>query len=253
MTNIYNKNVMNKFGQIKSNIESLMTKSYGKNSFKTNMKSFKNHVIENEKLAEAYFLYDELSKKKGLSKEIVDDYVNECIETIKDILTTEDKKIKEINMWVSEGLKNDSDNNYTDIDTVVYNNSVRNLEEVLECKNNIKKLLGENKEDVKINESVNIPLSSMLKIATNTFNKEYGDISEEDKKELKALLSLSKTELVEEIVNSKSIVLEKLTEKINESNDEDLHEKVNQTINHINESEISLTSLYKLKQLEHGL
>lgn len=29
---------MNKFGQIKSNIESLMTKSYGKNSFKTNMK-----------------------------------------------------------------------------------------------------------------------------------------------------------------------------------------------------------------------
>ena len=183
MTNIYNKNVMNKFGQIKSNIESLMTKSYGKNSFKTNMKSFKNHVIENEKLAEAYFLYDELSKKKGLSKEIVDDYVNECIETIKDILTTEDKKIKEINMWVSEGLKNNSDNNYTDIDTVVYNNSVRNLEEVLECKNNIKKLLGENKEDVKINESVNIPLSSMLKIATNTFNKEYGDISEEDKKE----------------------------------------------------------------------
>ena len=98
-------------------------------------------------------------------------------------------------MWVSEGLKNNSDNNYTDIDTVVYNNSVRNLEEVLECKNNIKKLLGENKEDVKINESVNIPLSSMLKIATNTFNKEYGDISEEDKKELKALLSLSKTEL----------------------------------------------------------
>ena len=88
MTNIYNKNVMNKFGQIKSNIESLMTKSYGKNSFKTNMKSFKNHVIENEKLAEAYFLYDELSNKKGLSKEIVDDYVNECIETIKDILTT---------------------------------------------------------------------------------------------------------------------------------------------------------------------
>ena len=80
---------MNKFGQIKSNIESLMTKSYGKNSFKTNMKSFKNHVIENEKLAEAYFLYDELSKKKGLSKEIVDDYVNECIETIKDILSVD--------------------------------------------------------------------------------------------------------------------------------------------------------------------
>ena len=49
---------MNKFGQIKSNIESLLTKSYGKNAFKTNMKSFKSHIIENEKLAEAYFLYE---------------------------------------------------------------------------------------------------------------------------------------------------------------------------------------------------
>ena len=244
---------MNKFGQIKSNIESLMTKSYGKNSFKTNMKSFKSHIIENEKLAEAYFLYDELSKKKGLSKDIVDDYVNECVETIKGILTTESAKLKEVNMWVSEGLKTDSDNNYTNIDTVVYGTSIKNLEKVLECKNTIKKLLGETEEVTKVTESVNIPLSSMLKIATNTFNREYGDISEEEKKELKNLLSLSKTELTEEITISKGVVLKKLTEKVNESNDEDLNNRVNETINRINESEISLTSLYKLKQLEHGL
>ena len=168
---------MDKFGQIKSNIESLMTKSYGKNSFKTNMRSFKSHIIKNEKLTEAYFLYDELSKKKGLSKDIVDDYVNECIEKIKDILTTESTKLKEVNMWVSENLEKETINQYSDIDTVVYINSVRKLEEVLECKNNIKKLLGETKE------------------------------------------VLNKTE----------------------------------TINRINESEISLTSLYKLKQLEQGL
>ena len=244
---------MNKFGQIKSNIESLLTKSYGKNTFKTNMKSFKSHIIENEKLAEAYFLYDELSKKKGLSKDIVDDYVNECVETIKGTLTTESAKLKEVNMWVSEGLKTDSDNNYTNIDTVVYSTSIKNLEKVLECKNTIKKLLGETEEVTKVTESVNIPLSSMLKIATNTFNREYGDISEEEKKELKNLLSLSKTELTEEITISKGVVLKKLTEKVNESNDEDLNNRVNETINRINESEISLTSLYKLKQLEHGL
>lgn len=244
---------MNKFGQIKSNIESLLTKSYGKNAFKTNMKSFKSHIIENEKLAEAYYLYDELSKKKGLSKDLVDDYVNECVETIKGILTTESTKLKEVNMWVSEGLKTDSDNNYTNIDTVVYSTSIKNLEKVLECKNTIKKLLGETEEVTKVTESVNIPLSSMLKIATNTFNREYGDISEEEKKELKNLLSLSKTELTEEITISKGVVLKKLTEKVNESNDEDLNNRVNETINRINESEISLTSLYKLKQLEHGL
>jgi len=244
---------MNKFGQIKSNIESLMTESYGKGSFKNHMKSFKKNVIENEKLAEAYFLYDELSKKKGLSKDIVDDYVNESIETIKNIIVSESKNLKELNMWISENVTKNVTNEYSDIDTVVYSKSVKNLEKVLECKNNIKNLIGQNSENATVSESLNIPLSSMLKIATNTFNKEYGNISEEDKKELKNLLSLNKSQLSEEISKSKEIVLEKLSEKVTESNDEDLKQKVTQTIERINETKDSLVSLYKLRQLEQGL
>lgn len=244
---------MNKFGQIKSNIESLMTDSYGKGSFKNHMKSFKKNIIENEKLAEAYFLYDELSKKKGISKDIVDDYVNESIETIKNIIVSESKNLKELNMWISENVTKNVTNEYSDIDTVVYSKSVKNLEKVLECKNNIKNLIGQNSENVTVSESLNIPLSSMLKIATNTFNKEYGNISEEDKKELKNLLSLNKSQLSEEITKSKEIVLEKLSEKVNESNDEDLKQKVTQTIERINETKDSLVSLYKLRQLEQGL
>lgn len=244
---------MNKFGQIKSNIESLMTDSYGKGSFKNHMKSFKKNIIENEKLAEAYFLYDELSKKKGLSKDIVDDYVNESIEKIKNIIVSESKNLKELNMWISENVTKNVTNDYSDIDTVVYSKSVKNLEKVLECKNNIKNLIGQNSENVTVSESLNIPLSSMLKIATNTFNKEYGNISEEDKKELKNLLSLNKSQLSEEISKSKEIVLEKLSEKVTESNDEDLKQKVTQTIERINETKDSLVSLYKLRQLEQGL
>ena len=244
---------MNKFGQIKSNIESLMTDSYGKGSFKNHMKSFKKNIIENEKLAEAYFLYDELSKKKGLSKDIVDDYVNESIEKIKNIIVSESKNLKELNMWISENVTKNVTNEYSDIDTVVYSKSVKNLEKVLECKNNIKNLIGQNSENVTVSESLNIPLSSMLKIATNTFNKEYGNISEEDKKELKNLLSLNKSQLSEEISKSKEIVLEKLSEKVTESNDEDLKQKVTQTIERINETKDSLVSLYKLRQLEQGL
>ena len=217
------------------------------------MKSFKKNVIENEKLAEAYFLYDELSKKKGLSKDIVDDYVNESIETIKNIIVSESKNLKELNMWISENVTKNVTNEYSDIDTIVYSKSVKNLEKVLECKNNIKNLIGQNSENATVSESLNIPLSSMLKIATNTFNKEYGNISEEDKKELKNLLSLNKSQLSEEISKSKEIVLEKLSETVTESNDEDLKQKVTQTIERINETKDSLVSLYKLRQLEQGL
>jgi len=244
---------MNTFGQIKSNIESLLSESYGKSSFKNHMKSFKKNILENKKLAEAYYLYDELSNKKGMSKDILDDYVNESFETLKSILKSQESKLKEVNMWVSENLTKDVNNSYSDIDTVIYNTSVKNLEKVLESKNRIKKSLGETIKPKTVNETINLPLSTMLKISTNTFNKEYENISEEERNELKQLLSLNKKQLVEEIEKSKSVVIEKLTTKLNESTDDELTEKVNQTISKINESEISLVSLYKLKQLESGL
>jgi len=244
---------MNKFGQIKSNIESLMTESYGKSSFKNHMKSFKKNILENKRIAEAYFLYDELSKNKGLSKDIVDDYVNESIETIKNIVSSNTEKIKEINMWVSENVKTQSENNYKDIDSVVYNSSVKNLEQVLESKNRIKNTISKKEVAKTVSESVNIPLSSMLKSATNTFNREFGNISEEEKQELKTLLSLDKKSLTEEIEKSKLVVIEKLNTKLNESTDDELTEKVEKTIEKINESEVSLVSLYKLRQLEQGL
>jgi len=244
---------MNTFGQLKSNIESLLSESYGKPSFKNHMKSFKKNILDNKNLSEAYYLYDELSKKKGMSKDILDDYVNESFDTLKSILKTQESNLKEVNMWVSENLTKGVKNSYSDIDMVIYNTSVKNLEKVLESKNRIKKTLGESVKTNSINEIVNLPLSTMLKITTNTFNKQYENISEEEKNELKQLLSLNKKQLVEEIEKSKSVVIEKLTTKLNESTDSELSEKVNQTISKINESETSLISLYKLKQLEVGL
>jgi hypothetical protein len=244
---------MNTFGQLKSNIESLLSESYGKPSFKNHMKSFKKNILDNKNLSEAYYLYDELSKKKGMSKDILDDYVNESFDTLKSILKTQESNLKEVNMWVSENLTKGVKNSYSDIDMVIYNTSVKNLEKVLESKNRIKKTLGESVKTNSINEIVNLPLSTMLKITTNTFNKKYENISEEEKNELKQLLSLNKKQLVEEIEKSKSVVIEKLTTKLNESTDSELSEKVNQTISKINESETSLISLYKLKQLEVGL
>jgi len=244
---------MNEFGQIKSNIESLMVESYSKSSFKEHAVSFKKNIIDNVKLAEAYFLYDELSKNKGLSNDILDDYISESIEIIKKIVVSEKNKIEEVNVWLSENLSKSVTNSYIDIDTVVYSNSIKNLEKVLECKNNIKKLLGKEIKHENVYESFNIPLSSMISIATNTFNREYGNISEEEKKELKSLLLLNKGELSEEIIKAKKVVLDKLSEKVNESKDVELNDQVKKTIEKINESDVSLISLYKLKQLEQGL
>ena len=93
----------------------------------------------------------------------------------------------------------------------------------------------------------------MLFRSTNTFNKEYSTISEDEKKELKSLLSLNKKQISEEIKSLRESVISKLEGRIEESEDVELKDKINNTIQRIKESDSDLISLYKLKQLEQGL
>jgi hypothetical protein len=229
-----------------------MVQSYGKKNFKTVMKEFKNNFLSNKAISEMYFIYNDLSSQKGINKDIAGEYVNESFEKLSDLISSNQKKIDELYKWVKTNLKGDVENEYSDIDFVVYENKITNLERILETKTQIKNLLLSTKKE-KVQESVNIPISSMLKIVTNTFNKEYSNISEEDKKELKSLLSLNKKQISEEIKLVKENVISKLSDKITESDDSELKEKIGNTIQKIQESESDLISLYKLKQLEQGL
>jgi hypothetical protein len=56
-----------KFGILKSKIEDCLVESYKKNSLKKDMFVFEELVLKNKSLSTLYFLYDELSKNKGLN------------------------------------------------------------------------------------------------------------------------------------------------------------------------------------------
>ena len=245
---------MKPFGKIKTKIEESMVKLYGKQEFKTHMKNFKKNILENKEISKIFYIYDDLSSKKGLDKEIASDYVNESIEELQKLIDKNTKQITSLSQWIDGVLSEEINSNYSDIDNVVYNNkSIKNLENVLESKRNIKNLITTVKENVVMSESINIPLSSMLKIASNSFNKEFENISEEDKKELKELLSLTKNEVKVKHEELKESVLGKLKNNLNESTDSEITEKINLTIQKISESKSDLVSLYKLTQLNQGL
>jgi len=244
---------MNSFGYIKTKIEKVFSKGHYDKDFKKNIKEFKKYVLDQKPIAEAYFLYDELSLQKGLNESVVDDYISESFEHLKNIIDTNKKKIQDLSEWIDSILKESVTNNYEDIDKQIYTkNVVKNLESLIESKQRIRKNLMTTKV-VKESKSVNLPLSSMLKIATNTFNKEFENLNEEEKKEFKQLTSLKGEKLIEEINNVKNSVIEKLTKNLNESKESDLSEKIQATINKINESEKTVSSLYKLQQLNKGL
>ena len=244
---------MNSFGVLKTKIETVLEKSYGKPEFKENLKGFKKHILKNKNLSEAYYLYDELSSNKGLNENIVDEYISESFDHLKDIIDNNTKKIKELSEWINDLLKEDVENIYSDIDNQIYTkNVVRNLESLLESKQRIRKTLT-TKKVVEEHKTMDLPISSMLAIANKTLNKEIQTLSEEDRKELNFYTSLKGKNLSEEIEKTKKQVIDKLQVNLNESNDSDLKDKIQKTINKINESKQTLTSLYKLKQLEKGL
>ena len=59
---------MTKFGEIKSKIEKTGADLFGKNNFQKFMVGFKSNILENKDLSEIFYIYEDLSTKKGLHK-----------------------------------------------------------------------------------------------------------------------------------------------------------------------------------------
>ena len=143
---------MNTFGTIKTKIEKASIGLYGKPEFKTYMSQLKTMVLENKDLSELYYIYDDLSKKKGLSNDIATDYINESIEYSQILIENNERSLKNVDEWISSIVKKPV-NNYKDIDVTIYNKSIKNLETVLESKKRIiNTIISEDK--VKIKESI---------------------------------------------------------------------------------------------------
>ena len=168
------------------------------------------------------------TEKKGLDKTIATDYINETIEYSQVLLENNLNSIIRLNEWVNK-VSPDSKNNYQDIDNVVYIKSIRNLETLLESKKNILNIIS-SKSETKINESINLPISSMLKVANQNLNSELKNISESDLKEIESLSNMTKEELKENIIKIQESIIPKLKSTLNESTDSSVQSKIEQTI-----------------------
>jgi F0F1-type ATP synthase membrane subunit b/b' len=239
---------MTKFGILKSKMEQKLLESYSNGTFPQEMKKFKKLVLENKKISKLHFLYDELSSNKGMSKDIVDDYINECITIYENTINKIDmKEFNPINEWVknSKVVKN----NYENIDNVMSSN-------ILTLGNKIqsKKLIAESlkKSETKNESVINLPLSTMVNVANKTLQKFVSELNESDKKEVVKLLSADDEELQKEFQSMKESVVSKLTEMKSETNDE-IKSSIEETINKINEDTYDKLSYYKLKMLNENL
>lgn len=242
---------MNTFGTIKTKIEDATVNLYGKPEFKSFMKQFNTMVLENRDVAELYYIYDDLSSKKGLSRDIADDYINESIEYGQILIENNQNTLSRVSNWI-DSVVLEYKNTYSDIDTTIYNRSIKNLEVVLESKKNIKNTLIS--EEVKKEVSnFNLPLSSVVRTANDSITRSIESLDESDKKELTSILSINIEDVKTEIESLKENILNNLKGSLNESTDNELSTAIENTINKVNDANIDHYNLYKLRKLNSGL
>ena len=236
------------FGELKSKIEIYLSESYKKGTLKDNLFIFEELVLKNKNISRIFFLYDELSTKKGLQESIVNEFINESITSYENLTNKVNPySLKEIKMWVGH-IK--CENKYKEIDNL-FSTDVLTLESKLKSKKIICENLKTKEQEKK--EIIKVPLKSMLNVANKTVGKFISSLKESEQKELKKILSTPKTQLIENYNDAKDLVLEKLNEKKNNENDSDTINTIDQVLLKIQKESFSELNYYHLKQLKESL
>ena len=229
------------FGQIKSAIEKSLVESYKNQSdFKKTLREFKHNILENKSFSKLYSIYDDLYKPQGLSKEDAELFLNEGIEIVRHLV---DKTQLPNGVGISENV-------YSDLDNLVYFKNV-NLSERVQSKKLIIETLMKTKTNV--NETVKIPLKSMVNIANQTVQSYLETLDESTKVEVFHLMATSKDDLEKEFQTIKESTIEKLVVISEKESEKDMKTKLNETIEKIKSENFDLMNYIRLKQLKDSI
>lgn len=230
------------FGQIKTNIENKLMNSYkSEKEFKKNILEFKKDILQKKSLSKLYNLYDQLSTPQGMNESLAKEYLNEGLDLISKLIS--DVKITKTKNGLNE-------NNYRDIDNLVYSSNI-DLVERINSKNRIINILTTEKKS--LSENVNLPLSSMVNIANQTIKNYLSNLNEGEKEEVLTLLSSDTKVLEENYNNLKKVAIEKLQGILTSETDVETKNKVNETIDKLQKDKCDHLSYIKLKSLSESL
>jgi hypothetical protein len=230
------------FGTIKSLIEKNLLESYkNETEFKKSLREFKHNVLSNKGMSKAYAIYDQLSSPQGLSEQDAKDFIEEGISLLNKILPS-------IKLPIS--LSEKTENNYSEIDTLVYSQGVNLLERV-SAKKNILKVITSTKESIK--ESINIPISSMVAVANQTVNSYILNLDENSKKEFFQIVSEDTKTLETKFETIKESAISKLTALQNSEDSQDIKTKISETIDKVKSEKFDQLNFLKLKNLEESI
>jgi hypothetical protein len=197
--------------------------------------------LNNKSISKVYSLYDQLSTPQGLSESDAKEFIEEGVNLLQRILPT---------IKLPKSLEEQVENNYKHIDTLVYTKNVSIKERVV-AKKNIEAILKTNKGAIK--ESINIPVSSMVKIANQTLRNYIETMDENSKKEFFQIVSEDNKNLENRFEELKTSAITKLQSILENESENDVKTKINETIDKLKDEKFDQLNFLKLKNLESSL
>jgi hypothetical protein len=212
------------------------------------MSKFNSLVLKNKNVSKLFYLYDELTSNRGLNESIANEYINQSITFYENTINKiKPSDLKGLNSWL-EGTEY---NNEYDVVDDLFSTGVTKLEEKITSKKTILETITKTPKENK--DVVAIPLKTMVDIANKTINNYVSDLTESDQKKLKSILSLNEDELKEKYDTLKESIISKL-EKIQESEqDNEVGERINETITKVNSESFDKLNYLKLQELNNNL
>lgn len=230
------------FGKIKSVIEKNLLESYkDEKNFKKTLREFKQNILNDKNLSKLYSIYDQLSTPQGLSEKDAKDFIEEGIDLIRRVLPS-----VKLPKTITESLEN----NYKDIDILVYNTKV-NLSERLQSKKNLISILTSDKPRVK--ESINIPIKSMVNVANQTLKSYVENLDENSKKELFQIISEDSKVLENQFEELKNSTISKLQSIMESENENEVKTKISETIDKLKTERFDQINYLRLKNFSSSI
>jgi len=197
--------------------------------------------LNDKNLSKLYSIYDQLSTPQGLSEKDAKDFIEEGIDLIRRVLPS-----VKLPKTISESLEN----NYKDIDVLVYNTKV-NISERLQSKKNLISILTSDKPRVK--ESINIPIKSMVNVANQTLKSYVENLDENSKKELFQIISEDSKVLENQFEELKNSTISKLQSIMESENEKEVKTKISETIDKLKTERFDQINYLRLKNFSSSI
>lgn len=246
---------MNKFGVIKTKVLKKITESYT-NQRKGDLKDIITTIRENRDFKEMYLLYEDIENKYFEDKEIAKLYVEELSSALK----AKSAQVSKICESLSKKLRDiDSDENnvYTMLDNLSESDSLLNIEKKVKAKKGLVDFLTKQKESPVVSESVPHTENEnlLLTVLASNFNLLYNNaLNENERNELKDILSMDEFDLVTKTKELKEGINEKVSTLLQESStDVDLTNKLSSVQKEVDGMNTTKYNYYRLLQLKDGL